>query len=408
MRRLKVRLTRTAGDEPIVGILAESDRRIYFEWDSEYLNDGVELSPFKLPFTPQLHEHRDLAFGPLPGLFEESLPDGWGRLLMDRHFRREGLDVATVSPMDRLAYLGTRTMGALAYHPAAEEEPAENQLDLFELGHHAERVFAGTAVDVLPQLIQAGGSPGGARPKVLVGLRGEDVVSGESKLPDGFEYWMVKFATQKDAAYAGPLERAYALMAGAAGIPMPTTRLFEVKKNRNTRRYFGVRRFDRGTGSRRFHVQTFANLIHVDFRVPTSDYSDLLKVTRVLTRNHADVLRAFRQMVFNVAAHVRDDHTKNFAFLVNRNHEWCLTPAYDLTFSPGPGGEHTMSVAGEGRSPSREHCLAVAKTAGVSETKASAAMDVVNESISRWAEFAEEACCSRAVTQRVAGALRSL
>jgi serine/threonine-protein kinase HipA len=155
-------------------------------------------------------------------------------------------------------------------------------------------------------------------------------------------------------------------------------------------------------------MQSLASLIQADFRLPSNDYTDLLKVTRALTRNHADVMRAFRQMAFNVAAHARDDHTKNFAFLIDANDEWALTPAYDLAFAPGPGGEHTMTVAGEGRSPQREHCLAVGEAAGVRKREAEAAIEAVNEAVQRWKEFADEAACPRAMANRVGRSLRPL
>jgi len=156
-------------------------------------------------------------------------------------------------------------------------------------------------------------------------------------LPEGAEHWMVKFAARADARDAGPVEYAYSLMARAAGIEMPETRLFEVKHGRGLRRYFGVRRFDRATGNRRIHIHTFANLIHANFRLPSTDYADLFQVTRLLTRNHRDLLRLFRLMVFNVAAHNRDDHAKNFAFMLDdRTDEWSLAPAYDLTHSLPP------------------------------------------------------------------------
>ena len=286
------------------------------------------------------------AFGPLPGLIDDSLPDGWGLLLMDRLFRRRGQNPAVISPLERLSDLGTSTMGALAYHPPTHEPRDQQLIDLHEIGKNAQQIYSGQAVEVLPQLMRAGGSPGGARPKILVGLKGDQILTGEDDLPDGFEHWMVKFAAKADVRDAGPMEQAYARMAHAAGIDMPPTRLFKVGRNTC---YFGVRRFDRGPSNSRLHVHTFGNLIHANFRIPSTDYADLMKVTSALTRNHQDVRQVFRRMVFNIAAHNRDDHAKNFAFIMNPRGEWSLSPAYDLGFAPGPGGEHTMTVLGEGR-----------------------------------------------------------
>jgi serine/threonine-protein kinase HipA len=410
MKAITVKFQRTPQDIMTVGRLAEHVNRTYFEYDPAFLQTGLEISPFKLPAHPGLIEHQDHAFGSLPGVFDDSLPDGWGLLLMDRHFRRQGIDPVTLSPLDRLAYLGTRTMGALTYHPPAEGTDSDGvAIDLYDLGRHAEDVLAGDVSDVLPQLMRAGGSPGGARPKVLVGVQGNDIISGEDDLPESFEPWIVKFSAKADARDAGPVEYAYSLMAKAAGIQMPPTRLFEVKRGRGVRHYFGVQRFDRGPGNRRFHVHTFANLIHVNFRIPSTDYADLFKVTQILTRNHRDLLSLFRLMVFNVATHNRDDHAKNFAFMLNdQTREWALSPAYDLTYSPGPGGEHTTTVLGEGKQPTRDHCLKLAKSAGIKSVQVKTILDKVNTAVASWLKFASEADCSKAITSSIAKRIGTL
>jgi serine/threonine-protein kinase HipA len=404
MRKLAVRLHRSAGDAVTVGTLAAQDRRVFFEYDAAFLGRGIELSPFKLRTQPGLIAHTDHAFGPLFGVFDDSLPDGWGLLLMDRHFRRRGIDPRSVSPLDRLAYLGTRTMGALTYHPPAHEDPGgeAQPLDLDALGSNAEAVVEGDAAEVLPELMRAGGSPGGARPKVLVGIQGDHIVSGEDALPDGYEHWIVKFSARADGREAGAVEYAYSLMARAAGIDIPPTRLFEVGHGRRRRRFFGVRRFDRADADRRIHMHTFANLIHTNFRIPATDYADVFKVTQALSRNHADMVRAFRLMLFNVVAHNRDDHAKNFAFLLDdRTGEWSLAPAYDLTYSPGPGGEHSSTVLGEGRRPLRSHCLKLAEQFGLKPRETSPIIDQVNAAVSRWPAFAEEAHCPKKIAAAI-------
>ncbi len=296
-------------------------------------------------------------------------------------------------------------MGALTYRPSAEVEHDDRLIDLHEVGKNAERVYSGEAVEVLPELMRAGGSPGGARPKVLIGLHGNKIVSGEDDLPDGFEHWIVKFSAKADARDAGPVEFAYAEMAKAAGIDMPETRLFKVGKNMA---YFGVRRFDRGLGNMRVHVHTFANLIHANFRIPSTDYADLMKVTSALTRNYADTLRVFRRMVFNIAAHNRDDHAKNFAFIMDEAGEWSLSPAYDLGFAPGPGGEHTMTVMGEGRAPARENILKLAKQFDIKSKDASGIIDEVNAAVAKWSRFASDAGCTKKASLAVASELKAI
>ncbi len=356
-----------------MGELAEVEWRIYFEYSSDFLQNPLWLSPFKLPPEPGLHEHRDLSFGPLFGLFDDSLPDGWGLLLMDRYFRQQGATLEVVSPLDRLAYLGDRTMGALTYHPPVHLEDLDSRLlDLHGLAGEAYDVLAGKSEQVLPQLLRAGGSPGGARPKVLVGLRGDEMISGEDTLPEGYAAWLVKFHSRKDATDDGRIEYAYSQMARAAGLTLPVSRLFITTQGDA---FFGVMRFDRERNQRR-HVHTFGNLIHSNFRIPGCDYELLLRTTRILTKNHADVVAAFRLMVFNILAHNRDDHVKNFAFMLNPHENWQLAPAYDLTFTHGPGGEHTMTVAGEGREPSRKHIMRIAQGADIDQREAT---DILNE-----------------------------
>lgn len=411
MKQLVVRLEHAPGESLLVGTLAEQDRRIYFEYDGAFIETGIELSPFKLPALPGLIEHTDRAFGPLPGLFDDSLPDGWGLLLMDRLLRMRGVDPATISPLDRLACLGTGTMGALTYHPPTIDHSKQDQiqLDLQELGRNAEQVLEGDMAEVLPELLRAGGSPGGARPKILAGVKGRRIISGEDDLPAGYEHWMIKFSARGDAQDAGPMEYAYSLMARAAGIDMPPTRLFEAGRSRGLRRYFGVRRFDRAEGNRRLHMHTFANMMHINFRLPSADYVDLFRVTRSLTRNHRDLLRLFRRMVFNIASHNRDDHTKNFAFaLDDQTGEWSLAPAYDLVHSAGPGGEHSTTILGEGSLPIREHCLELARQFGLDPRETDPIFDQVNSAVSLWAKFAEQACCRKKLAAKIGKSVRQL
>jgi serine/threonine-protein kinase HipA len=389
VKRLEVRLTREPGQERIVGQLAETRAggQLFFEYAPDFLRDPLGLSPFKLPPQSGLIEHRDHAFGPLFGLFDDSLPDGWGLLLMDRFFQQRASVLAEVSVLDRLAYLGTRTMGALTYHPPATPPGLPAQwLDLHKMARASQQVIEGTEREVLPQLLRAGGSPGGARPKVLVGVRGDSILSGEDDLPPGYTHWMVKFHARRESPDTGPGELAYSLMAREAGLVMPPARLFETDRGE---RFFGVERFDR-RGNHRYHVHTFGNLIQANFRIPCCDYRQLLEVTRILTRNHRDVLECYRRMVFNVLAHNRDDHVKNFAFRMTDEGEWELAPAYDLVFSPGPGGEHTMTVAGEGRVPARRHLLQLAAPAGISDSEAESILDSVASAVAQWPVHARQ------------------
>ncbi len=385
MKELNVYLNFSKKEKKFVGKIAQSDNQIFFEYASSFLSDPLWLSPYKLPPKPGLHKHKDTDFGPIFGLFDDSLPDGWGLLLMDRFLRKQNIDIERVSVLDRLAFLGKATMGALTYEPAVTHEKSEKFIDLEMLAEQSRKIIEGETMDVLPQLMKAGGSPGGARPKVLVGIKKNKMISGEDDLPDGFKHWIIKFNAKENFPESGAVEYAYSLMAKDAGIVMPETRLFELSPER---RYFGIKRFDR-ENDQRFHVHTFGNLIHSNFRVPECDYETFLKVALDLTKNHQDLERGFLQMIFNVLANNRDDHVKNFAFMINKNQEWTLTPAYDLIYSKGPGGEHSMSLAGEGRAPGRKEIFKLGHKSGLSKNKINKCLEKVTEAVKKWSYYAD-------------------
>lgn len=398
MRRLEVRLD--WGDEQVVvGTLAEQERRIYFEYDAAFLDAPLPISPFKLPVRPGLFEHAERDFAEVFGVFNDSLPDGWGLLLMDREFKKRGLDPATVSVLDRLAYIGTRGMGALTYHPpTATAEEERLWIDLDALARQAERVLEGSAEEVLPALRIAGGSPGGARPKVLVGVRdGGQMISGTSDLPDGYRHLLVKFPAKEDAPDIGAVEAAYALMAQAAGVNVPSTTLFET---RDGGRYFAAERFDR-EGNLRLHMHTLSGLLHASHRLPSMEYEGYLKATLLLTKDQRQVEEAFRRMVFNVLSHNRDDHVKNFSYLMDRDGVWRLAPAYDLVFSEGPRGQHTMAVAGEAERPTERDMLRVAEDCDVDSRRAREIIQQVRDAVGQWSRFASATDVSTATARRI-------
>jgi serine/threonine-protein kinase HipA len=385
MRKLEVRLN-WGDDQIVVGTLAEQDLRVYFEYEGGFLAAPLPISPFRLPVKPGLFEHAERDFAHVFGVFNDSLPDGWGLLLMDREFKKRGLKPSTVSVLDRLAYIGTRGMGALTYHPptAVGEEEAL-WVDLDALAHQAERILEGSAEDLLPALRIAGGSPGGARPKVLVGVRDDGhLLSGTADLPEGYRHYLIKFPAKEDAPDIGAVEVAYSLMAAEAGLDVPPTRLFETGDGG---RYFGAERFDR-TGNQRLHMHTLSGLLHASHRVPSLEYDGLLKATMLLTKDQRQVEEAFRRMVFNVLAHNRDDHVKNFSYLMNRSGSWRLAPAYDLVFSDGPGGQHTMAVSGEAVHPTVQDLLRVAEECDVDLRRAREILRQVQDALGNWSRFA--------------------
>ncbi len=386
MRRLEVYLDWDS-ESLWVGTLAERDRRIFFEYSPSFLDAPLPISPIKLPVRGGLHEDADRTFGGLHGVFYDSLPDGWGLLLMDRRFRQAGIEPGRVTWLDRLAYIGHRSMGALVYRPAEHlDEDDLLTVDLDDLSGQATRILDGSADDVLPQLALAGGSPGGARPKVLVGVGEADnrIISGVTDLPDGYRPYMIKFGALEDGPDIGAVEAAYAIMARQAGIAMPPTRLFET----DTGRYFGVERFDIDGG--RHHVHTLGGLLHASHRYPSVEYDDLLRATLVLTRDHRQAAAAFRQMVFNVLAHNRDDHSRNFSFMMARDGSWTLTPAYDLVFSHGIQGWHTTAIAGEAQNPTKRQMLQVGEAHGVDRKDGLVMIEQVEDAVGDWQRIARD------------------
>ncbi|MFA7171680.1 MAG: type II toxin-antitoxin system HipA family toxin [Candidatus Paceibacterota bacterium] len=385
MKELNVFFRCSKNEKRIIGKLAESQNRIYFEYDPSFLANPLWLSPYKLPPEPGLFEHTDREFGPLFGLFDDSLPDGWGLLLMDRFLRKQGVDVERLSVLDRLSFLGVSTMGALTYEPAHKHDKYAPLIDLRVLAEQSRRILEGENAEVIPELMRAGGSPGGARPKILVGINGDRLVSGEDDLPAGFEHWIIKFYSKDDFHDSGAVEYAYSLMAKEAGVLMSETRLFEASSGEC---FFGIKRFDRKE-NKRFHVHTFGNLIHSNFRIPACDYKTFLRVILDLTKNHQDLEKGFRQMIFNVMTNNRDDHVKNFAFMINENQEWALTPAYDLMYAGGPGGEHSMSLAGEGCNPGKQEIRKIGTESGLSTNIINDCIEQVMNSAKEWSKHAQ-------------------
>ncbi len=374
----------------LVGRLDCQDRRIAFEFDAEFRTIGLELSPIKLPLGPELYEARPDMFDGLHGLFDDSLPDGWGRLLLDRYITKLTGRPPGLAPLDRLAWVGSRAIGALSYEPQHELETLEEVVDLHTLGEQAQLVLEDKTSVALETLLRIGGSPQGARPKALVLLAGDSasIIAGVEHR-EGFDPYLVKFNARVDPEDTiGAIEYAYSGMAREAGVDMPDTKLLAPKGDHLG--YFAIKRFDR-RGQQRLHTHTVSGLLDAQPSFTSIDYGDLLRLTRTLTRDARVVEQMFRRAAFNMYAHNRDDHSRNFAFLMEADGTWKLAPAYDITFSDGPGGEHTMTIAGEGRNPTGDDLRQLARDAGIRKSAARLIIDEVREACSRWPERARDA-----------------
>jgi serine/threonine-protein kinase HipA len=372
-----------------LGRLAMNERKILFEYDDAFLRSNIEISPFKLPLKAGVHLCDDNLFDGLFGVFNDSLPDGWGRLLLDRQVERHGILRGQLTPLDRLAYVGENGMGALSYQPdLATIATSEQNIELDKIAQEAQIVLTGSNEEIFEELLQLNGSSGGARPKIVaqVNLDKTKIIHGLHTLKSGYEHWMIKFTSSTDPKDNGAIEYAYSLMANEAGINMPDTHLFKTDKGAT---YFGIKRFDR-EGNKAIHMHSLCGLIHADHNNPSLDYEDFLKVTLILTKNMEEVEQAFRLACFNVFIHNRDDHSKNFSFILDNSNQWKLSPAYDLTFSYGPAGEHSTMIMGEGKNPNMEHLIALAKKVSIKESVAKNIIEQVRHAVNQWTTFSDE------------------
>lgn len=341
-----------AGERRVGTLAVTAKHLVAFEYDDEWLRTGFSINPFSLPlekkvFVPKAYE----PFEGLYGVFSDSLPDGWGRLLVDRLLLREHLDPARVDSLNRLAIVGTTGMGALTYQPENRLEADIADMSFDQIAEECRKVFESTPTDSLDALFQMGGSSGGARPKVFYRMDGEE--------------WIVKFPASTDGPDIGRQEYEYSLCAKKCGIDMPETRLLPSELNSG---YFAVKRFDR-EGQGRIFMASVGGLLETSHRIPNLDYNILMQLTMRLTQDYGEIEKLYRQMCFNVFAHNRDDHSKNFSFLHDDN-GWRLSPAYDLTYSNSIGGEHATTVNGNGRNPGMEDLLRVAENIKLDKKKA--------------------------------------
>jgi len=258
-----------------VGELILSEQKIYFRYNSDFIATGLNLSPVKLPFNNEIIEGQKEPFDGLSGVFNDSLPDGWGRLLLDRTLSSRGINISKITPLDRLAFIGSGGMGALVYQPefAANTESAL-RIELDEIAREMNHILQGTASEIIEELFVLGGSSGGARPKIFTAYnpRTGEIIHGEKELPEDFEPWIIKFPSSSDDPEIGKIEYAYHKMALLAGIAMSDCSLFEGKSGKS---YFGTKRFDRA-GKLRLHVHTASGLMHDNFRASTMDYGHLM------------------------------------------------------------------------------------------------------------------------------------
>ena len=405
-----------------VGALARDPRlnAYVFEYEEAWRRRGIELAPFMMPVTGAnpafVFPNLDAAtFHRLPGMVSDALPDSFGNHLIDAWMATHGVPKDQITALDRLAYMGRRAMGALEFKPmrgTATESAAP--IEMKELVEEARRAIRADLADdaaaqsALANIIRVGTSAGGARAKAVVAWNRQtnELCSGQFDVEPGFEHWLLKFdgvgddfELGKSQSY-GRREYAYYLMATAAGVQMSESRLL----HENGRAHFMSRRFDRD-GNRKRHVQSLCALQHMSFKQRASHAYESLFITADKLGLDADAMaQLFLRTVFNVAAKNHDDHTKNFAFVMDEGVPWQLSPAYDITHAYNPNGEwtrqHLMSVNGKFDAITARDLLTLASRFGVPSPRR--LIEQVDEATTRWHEYAEQAELASDEAQNIA------
>ncbi|MGB6151311.1 MAG: type II toxin-antitoxin system HipA family toxin [Pricia sp.] len=375
-------------DTPIsVGQMVSDNGTIYFKYDDTFIKRGLAISPFKLKISDTILTPETFIFEGLFGVFNDSLPDGWGRLLLDRTLLSKGISLNQITPLERLAYVGSGGMGALTYKPNLNSEVLSGTLmELDEIHQEMNKVLEVTPSNVIEKLFHLGGASGGARPKIFVGYNAKtnNLVYGHSSLPKGYEHWIIKFPSTTDLPDIAQIEYAYYKMALAAGIEMSECKLFEGPSGK---KYFATKRFDRIQNDR-LHLHSASGLLNDNFRYNNLDYGNVMDCAFRLENHVAAYSKVLRLAAFNVYSHNRDDHSKNISYLMNAKGEWKLAPAYDLTFSNSSHGLHSTMVAGESKAPGQQHLLELADIFGVKRPEA--LIDEIKSTVADWNVYATE------------------
>ena len=385
VQKLVVSRTLSSGKTLVVGVLAQNRQGVFFQYDQEYLANFENLSPFAMQFDASLQPAPKSPHGGLHGVFADALPDGWGLLLQDRVFRQHDILPATITAMDRLAFVGNSAMGALSFGPSSEYlHECDQDTSIAKLGFNAQAIFDGQTEDFLAELVAAGSS-GGARPKALVYSNDESLQQCRTQAKPNDEAWLVKFTSRNlPLGHEESLcEATYLTLADLAGLNPPKWKLLDTPKSSGAEKWLALKRFDYinhpDGSSGRLHLHSACGLLDADFRSPSLDYDDLIKASRIVCQSPAAGQLQFKRAIFNLLVCNHDDHSKNWAFLQNDQGQWQPAPFYDVTFSPHPFGEHATSYAGYGKQPSLKALQKLASSAGFSHWKS--AVHVIEELI---------------------------
>ncbi len=395
-----------------IGAVAWDDKHRIgsFQYTPDFVHRGPEIAPLKMPLREQVYSFPALnydTYSGLPGLLADSLPDRYGKALVDIWLRKQGRDIKDFNPVERLCYMGSRGMGALEFKPAIGPQarkaiPIEisklTQLATEILRHRAgfSVNLKGSQAEALKMIIRVGTSAGGARAKAVIAWNPKtgEVRSGQVAVPAGFEPWILKFDganldTLGEPKGYGRIEYAYHKMAMTAGIKMSNCHLLE----EDGRAHFMTRRFDRTDAGEKVHMQSLCAMAHFDFNASGEySYEHAFGVIQKLNLGHPAMQEMYRRMLFNVLARNQDDHTRNISFLMDKTGKWRLAPAYDVIWSYNPQGRwsdrHQMTINGKTDDFTGDDLLVVADQYGIKDAKGM--LLKVDSAVSRWPEFAKQ------------------
>jgi serine/threonine-protein kinase HipA len=383
-----------------------------FQYDQSFLKSGINLSPILMPIENgdilyEFPENRNSpTFKGLPGLLADILPDKYGNALINTWLTSKGRPSNSLNPVETLCFIGERGMGAVAFEPVQPKtKNTSTKIELGSLIEIAQEILSGrkdfttnlseSEEKALFEILKIGSSAGGARAKALIAYneKTREVRSGQASAPKGFEHWLIKFDGVSDSQFGasmgyGRVEKAYYDMAIEAGIQMMESRLLE----ENGRAHFMTKRFDREHGKGKIHVQTFCAIRHYDFNeVNLYSYEELFETMRMLSLSYPEAQELFRRMVFNVMSRNCDDHTKNFAFIMNKSGEWKLSPAYDNchAYRPNSGcvSKHALSINGKRKNIERQDLLTVGKSMNIKN--AEEIIDKISSTVLNWSSYAK-------------------
>jgi len=397
-----------------IGIIHQDVTKPYasFEYDTDFLNSGIEVSPLRMPLAKNIYEFPALTGEPfygMPGLVADSLPDKFGNAVIEQWLMSLGKSLSDFTAIDRLCYTGKRGMGALEYVPASTDiKDIDENINVQEMVKFASDVLADReeislkAEDNLTysQLVQVGSSAGGARAKAIIAWNEEtnEVRSGQAQLGTGYDYWLMKFDNVtkngdhglEDKPEYTLIEYAYYLMAKKAGVTMNECRLYESAGGH----HFMTKRFDRENG-RKLHMQSLGALAHISYQEPgICGYELAAMYMKEVGISYKEIEQFYRRMVFNCLAVNQDDHVKNISFLMDRNGKWSLSPAYDITFSYNPANKwlraHQMTVNGKTTGMGLSDLLEAGSKMGIKERRSKDIIREVLTSVREFPVFAEQ------------------